>query len=156
MVRFALLPRRFRGRHVVLARRVLAAGMFVLALVLALRPSAPTPALAESDAARAGPESVLRAAPGFSLVPIRLADPGIAQFVSPGSRVDVITLDAAARTRKVLAGLASVAAIRPPPEDGRLPGGEGKGPLLLISLPAEVATEVAALSLRSPVTVTLR
>lgn len=156
MARFRSLPFRLRGRHVLLARRLLAAGLFVFALVLALRPAAASPAPAVSEAARAGPDSSLRAEPGFSLVPIRLADPSITQFVGPGSRVDVITLDTAVHGRKVLAGMATVAAIRAPPEDGRLASGESKGPLVLISLPAEAATEVAALSLRSPVTITLR
>jgi hypothetical protein len=74
-----------------------------------------------------------------------------------GMRVDVVTVDDGQQTRKVLASMATVVDIRPPPEGGsRFTSAESKGPLVLIAVPTETATEVAALSLRNPVAVTLR
>jgi len=90
-------------------------------------------------------------------VPIRLADSGIAELLGRGMRVDVVTLESAEQSRKVLASMAMVVDVRSPPSGGnRLLSGENKGPLVLIAVPTEVATQVAALSLRNPVTVTLR
>ncbi|WP_246272379.1 hypothetical protein [Amycolatopsis acididurans] len=72
-------------------------------------------------------------------------------------RVDVVTVDSSEQSRKVLASSATVVDVRSPPKDsGGLLGGESKGPLVLITVPADTATEVAALSLRNPVAVTLR
>ncbi|HVV13826.1 hypothetical protein [Amycolatopsis sp.] len=96
-------------------------------------------------------------APGEATVPIRLADPAVAGLLAPGMRVDVVTAETEPQSRKVLAGMATVIDVRSPPDSGgRLLGGTDKGPLVLISVPAERAIEVAALSLRNPVAVTLR
>lgn len=96
-------------------------------------------------------------AAGFSTVPIHLADASVAALLSRGMRVDVVTMDSAEQSRKVLASMATVVDVRSPPDGaGGLLGGQSKGPLVLISVPAELATEVAALSLRNPVAVTLR
>ncbi|UIJ59171.1 hypothetical protein LWP59_34820 [Amycolatopsis acidiphila] len=81
----------------------------------------------------------------------------MAALLTPGMRVDVVTAEDGYSPRKVLASMATVIDIRPPPEGGsQLTGTESKGPLVLIAVPTEIATEVAALSLRNPVAVTLR
>jgi pilus assembly protein CpaB len=186
-------------------RRGLAAGFFVLALVLALHPApgsaqpsapvllarhdlAPGSTLAAADvvlrrmpadllpsgalstvqaatghvlggALRAGePITDVRLvdtglpaeAPGSSAVPVRLADPGVADLLHPGVRVDVVTEDPS-QTGDVLASNAIVLTVR----DADIAPGQ-RGRLVVLALPEQVATRVAAVSLRQPVTVTLR
>lgn len=148
---------RLRGRGVTLARRVLAAALLVVAAFLATRPVATGPAPPQPPRADVQPGAALAEGPGFSTVPIRLADAGVAELLRRGMRVDVVTLEAGEQTRKVLAGMATVVDVRSPPTSGgSLLPGENKGPLVLISVPVELATQVAALSLRNPVAVTLR
>jgi len=85
-------------------------------------------------------------------VPIRLSDPAIAGLLRPGTRVDVVTADDTADEGRVLASDATVVTVtRDPPH-----AVAAAGPLVLIALPADTATTVAAVSLRQPVTVTLR
>lgn len=144
-----------RGRTVVLARRVLAAALFVVAAVLAARPTAAGPA--PPAATPVPPPSNSTIAPGFATVPVRLADPGVAELLGRGMRVDVVTAEAGEPNRKVLASMATVVDVRSPPRsDAHLLSEEGKGPLVLISVPVEVATQVAAVSLRNPVAITFR
>lgn len=140
-----------------LIRRALAAGLLLLAAMLAIRPAAAPPTSAEPARARASPTIAPASQPGLSTVPIHLADASVADLLMRGMRVDVVTVDDGQQTRKVLASMATVVDIRPPPEGGsRFMSAESKGPLVLIAVPAEIATEVAALSLRNPVAVTLR
>jgi len=155
---FARLRRLTRGRRFVLLRRVLAAGLLVAAVVSAARPAAPPPAVAQPAQAQAPPPDLpLTGGPGYATVPVHLADASVASLLSRGMRVDVVTVDGAEQSRKVLANLATVVDVRSPPDDGgALLSGGSKGPLVLITLPADTATEVAALSLRNPVAVTLR
>ncbi len=95
--------------------------------------------------------------PGISTVPVRLADAGVAELLRPGQRVDVIAPAAAEREASVLASMAVIAAVGGQEStDSKAGRGAGKGPLVLLSLPADVATRVAATSLERPVTVTLR
>ncbi len=89
---------------------------------------------------------------GAAAVPVRLADPAIADLLQPGARVDVVTVQARGRDPVVLARDAAVVAVRTA-ESGR---GQAKGSLVLIALPRDSATQVAAISLGQPVTVTLR
>lgn len=146
---------RLRGRTVTVVRRVLAAGLFVVAVVLAVRPTPagpapPSPVPASSNAS-------IALGPGFATVPVRLADPGVAELLGRGMRVDVVTAEAGEPSQKILASMATVVDVRsPPPADGHLLPAESKGPLVLISVPAGVATQVAALSLRNPVAITFR
>lgn len=148
---------RLRDKRFVLIRRALAAGLLLLAAMLAIRPGAAPPTSAEPARARASPSIASASPPGWSTVPIHLADAGVADLLTRGMRVDVVTVDEGQQTRKVLASMATVVDIRPPPEGGsRFMSAENKGPLVLIAVPAEIATEVAALSLRNPVAVTLR
>lgn len=98
--------------------------------------------------------------PESSTVPVRLADAGVAELLRPGQRVDVVAAAEAGREGSVLASMAVVAAVgvEGGGQDIEPKGGRtgSKGPLVLLALPSEVATRVAATSLERPVTVTLR
>ncbi|HKS44153.1 MAG TPA: hypothetical protein VJT49_03355 [Amycolatopsis sp.] len=147
---------RLRGRAVSIARHVLAVALLVLAVFLAARPGTTGPPPPQPSP-HEPPSTALASGPGFSTVPIRLADAGVADLLSHGMKVDVVTVDAGEQARKVLASMATVVDVRSPPANGgRLLAGENKGPLVLISVPTELATQVAALSLRNPVAVALR
>ncbi|WP_243770125.1 hypothetical protein [Amycolatopsis acidicola] len=90
-------------------------------------------------------------------MPLHLADPSVAGLLTRGMRVDVVTAGTQVQSQKVLASMATVVDVRSPPDSGgRFLGGADKGPLVLISVPVERAVDVAALSLRNPVAVTLR
>jgi pilus assembly protein CpaB len=101
--------------------------------------------LAGSAAAGAGP--------GAAAVPVRLADPGVADLLSPGNRVDVVGLDGPAGAPVVLAPDAAVLAVLPA-EHG--PAGPTGGRLILVSMPRELATRVAAASVGDGLAITLR
>lgn len=89
--------------------------------------------------------------PDAATVPVRLADPDVADLLRPGIRVDVVTLDPDHQSDPVLAENATVVAIR------GTTGTQGQsGRLVLVALPRQFATQLAAASLRQPVTVTLR
>lgn len=89
--------------------------------------------------------------PTSATVPVRLADPDVADLLRPGVRVDVVTLDPDQQSDPVLAENATVVAVRD------TTGADGQaGRLVLVGLPREFATRLAAASLRQPVTVTLR
>jgi Flp pilus assembly protein CpaB len=92
--------------------------------------------------------------PNAASVPVRLSDPGIAELLHPGTRVDVVTsseVDAASPTAQVLASDAMVMAVR-----GQDSASSQHGPLVVLALPRQFATQVAAASLHQSVTVTLR
>jgi Flp pilus assembly protein CpaB len=90
--------------------------------------------------------------PSAATVPVRLADPDVADLLRPGLRVDVVTLDPDQQTAPVLAANATVVTIRD--TAGTTQGQPGR--LVLVALPRPLATRLAAASLRQPVTVTLR
>ncbi|MBB2934804.1 hypothetical protein FHX82_001824 [Amycolatopsis bartoniae] len=141
-----------RSRRFLLARRALACTLLLLAVLLAVRP----PAGQGPSGARASPASVPVVPTGLSTVPIHLADAAVAGLLTRGAHVDVVTVDDRTQSRQVLAGDATVVDVRSPPSSSKFLGSGDKGPLVLIALPRETATEVAALSLRNPVAVTLR
>lgn len=95
--------------------------------------------------------------PGSSAVSVRLADPAVADLLHPGVRVDVITQDPTESddpppaSSALLASDAIVLTVR---DADTAPGQHGR--LVVLGLPEQVATRVAAVSLRQPVTVTLR
>ena len=89
--------------------------------------------------------------PNAATVPVRLADPDVADLLRPGVRVDVVTLDPDRQTDPVLAENATVVTVR-----GRSVNQGQTGRLVLVALPRQFATQLAAASLRQPVTVTLR
>jgi Flp pilus assembly protein CpaB len=88
--------------------------------------------------------------PTAATVPVRLADAGVAELLEPGRRVDVVAAPEPGVPASVLAGGATVVAV------GQREVSAAKGPLVLLRLPAAIATRVAAISLERPVTVTLR
>jgi pilus assembly protein CpaB len=97
--------------------------------------------------------------PDAATVPVRLADPDVADLLRPGIRVDVVTLDPDHQNDPVLAENATVVTVRD--TDGSSGGVAGtdqhqSGRLVLVALPRQFATRLAAASLRQPVTVTLR
>ncbi|TQM05972.1 SAF domain-containing protein [Pseudonocardia kunmingensis] len=102
-----------------------------------------------TDTRLAGPAAVFGAPPGAAAVPVRLADEGVGALLVPGSSVDVVTVGARSDEPVVLASAAAVLAVLPPesPSSGRL---------VLVAMPAEIATRVAAASLTDQVAVTLR
>ena len=93
-----------------------------------------------------GPEHVsLAAGPGHGAVPLRLADPGVARLLRPGTRVDVVAAD----PHEVLARSALVLAVHPETSSR-------DGPVVVLALPTDSATRVASVTLDRPVGVTLR
>lgn len=96
-----------------------------------------------------GPENSRLSAgdPGASAVPFRLADPAVADLLTPGARVDVVTVAPSSTDPLVLATNAAVLTVRRADADASL---------VVIALPREEATRVAAAALDQPVAVTLR
>lgn len=102
----------------------------------------------------AGPELARRArgrADAVS-VPIRLADADIAGLLSPGQKVDVITVGSRSDQPTILASGAIVLTVLP--DQGKIAGGRGR--LVLIAVPGQSAAKLAAATLSQEVTVTLR
>ncbi|TCK26689.1 Flp pilus assembly protein CpaB [Pseudonocardia endophytica] len=102
-----------------------------------------------------GPQLVVRAGgPDAAAVPLRPADPAVAALLAPGTVVDVVAPGDGAGGARVVAGRATVLSVL-----ATAPGGPGRGtegPLVLVALPQDVATEVAAASLAGELAVTLR
>jgi pilus assembly protein CpaB len=96
-----------------------------------------------------GPESsrLSTGDPTASAVPFRLADPAVADLLTPGARVDVVTVAPSSADPLVLATDATVLTVRRADADASL---------VVIALPREEATRVAAAALDQPVAVTLR
>ncbi|GAA4612328.1 SAF domain-containing protein [Saccharopolyspora hordei] len=102
-----------------------------------------------TDARFHGP-TVASGAAGTVSVPVRLADPEVADFLAPGRRVDVITAADRPGGGAVLAENARVVAVQPAPER------HDRGRLIFVGLPEQLAGAVAAASLNQTVTVALR
>lgn len=93
----------------------------------------------------------LTAGPDGRVVPLRLADPAIADLIRPGDRVDVLGApegDADARPRMVATD-AVVVLVSPKPAAG------GDQRVVLVGLPAPAATALAAATLVESVTLVL-
>lgn len=155
---------------VVVAAVDLAAGRTIQAADLALRHWPPElipagsvrdPAAADGrvlvGAARAGePLTDVRlvgAGPSLggqgAAVPVRLADAAVAALLVPGRRVDVVTAGERSDRPVLLADDAEVLAVLP--EDART-----HGRLVIVGMPREIATRVAAAALADQVAITLR
>jgi Flp pilus assembly protein CpaB len=93
--------------------------------------------------------------PDAAVVPVRLADAGVAAVLAPGSHVDVVAAGEHADQPIVLTADATVQAVLGP--EPRAGPGTGPGErLVLIAMPRSAASRVAAVSLTRPVAITLR
>lgn len=87
--------------------------------------------------------------PSAVAVPVRLADPEVAALLTPGARVDVVTVAPGDEVAGVvLAADAIVVTVRETADQS--------GHLVVIAVPPDTATRLAAVSLGQPVAVTLR
>lgn len=86
-------------------------------------------------------------------VPVRLADAAVADLLTPGARVDVVSADPHGGAA-LLAADASVVTVRA--DAGDRSAASRPGRLVVVAMPRESATRVASVSLGQPVTVTLR
>jgi pilus assembly protein CpaB len=102
-----------------------------------------------TDVRLVGPENSRLATgdPSAAAVPFRLADPAVAGMLTPGARVDVVTVAPSSADPVLLATNATVLTIR---------RADAESSLVVIALPQEEATRVAAAALDQPVAVTLR
>lgn len=97
--------------------------------------------------------AALGTGPQSAAVPIRLADPGVAALLAPGSRVDVVGVSGPEGLPIVLAPDATVLAVLPVDERAT---GPPPGRLILVAMARELATRVAAASVADHVAITLR
>ncbi|SDX82128.1 hypothetical protein SAMN05421504_103978 [Amycolatopsis xylanica] len=151
------LQARLRGRPARLLRRATAVGLLIAGL-FELRHGDPAPAAVATPPPAPAADSVIKpAADGESIVPIRLADAAVAELLHPGSKIDLVSVGRGPSLRQVLASMASVVQVRTWDGEARHgPPSSGQGPMVLVSLPADVATQVAASSLGKELAVTLR
>jgi pilus assembly protein CpaB len=100
-----------------------------------------------------GPENSLltTGSPDAVAVPVRLADPEVAALLTPGMRVDVVTVSPDSAEGVLLAADATVVTVRE--EDT---AGADRSRLVVIGVPRDAATRLASVSLGQPVAVTLR
>jgi Flp pilus assembly protein CpaB len=95
--------------------------------------------------------------PDAVAVPVRLADPEVAALLTPGARVDVVTVAPEGGSAAVLlAADATVVTVRADEPDGSSAPGSRPGRLVVIAVPRESAARLASVSLDRPVAVTLR
>jgi Flp pilus assembly protein CpaB len=112
-----------------------------------------------TDVRLVGPELVALQAPdgGTATVPVRLSDPDVAELLHPGAKVDVVSVGERDTEPTVLAEQATVVTVLD--EQRSTFGRQGRsqqGRLVVVVLPRQAATRVAAASLSQPLTVTLR
>jgi pilus assembly protein CpaB len=98
-----------------------------------------------------GPENtrLTTGEPDAVAVPVRLADAAVAELLTPGARVDVVTTDPH-NGSALLAADATVVTVRADT------GASRPGRLVVVAMPRDTATRVASMSLSQPMTVTLR
>jgi hypothetical protein len=99
--------------------------------------------------AGAGPVATAAGGVDAAAVPVRLADSGVAELLTPGRHVDVLTVGERTDHPVVLAADATVLAVLPEQRGAR-------GRLVMVAMPRSVATRVAAASLTEQLAVTLR
>jgi Flp pilus assembly protein CpaB len=102
-----------------------------------------------------GPENtrLVTGGPDAVAVPVRLADAAVADLLTPGARVDVVTTDPHGGAA-LLAADATVVTVRA--DTGERSAASRPGRLVVVAMPRDTATRVASVSLGQPVTVTLR
>ncbi|MCX2732033.1 hypothetical protein OOZ19_17475 [Saccharopolyspora sp. NFXS83] len=153
-------PPRPRGTRALLARRIAATALFVLAGALAVLPAGRSGEpradvrLAGAEPGTTEPAGTAPAGvapdPGQVAVPVRLADSGVADLLHPGVRVDLVTNPERSADGSVLAERVPVLAVR------TTGSGSDQGRLVLVGIPEQRAPAVAGASLIHSVTVTLR
>lgn len=112
-----------------------------------------------TDVRLASPELVALQAPNgdTATVPVRLSDPDVAELLHPGSNVDVVSIGEKNADPTVLAEQATVVTVLDEQRSAiGQPGRSQQGRLVVVVLPRQAATRVAAASLSQPLTVTLR
>lgn len=104
-----------------------------------------------------GPGLADGAPPGTVVVPVRLADPGVAAILGPGDRIDIHRApgDGAAAASTVLARRAVVLARAEPESAGWLGAEATAAPLLLVAVPSAAATLVTGAGEWNPLGVVL-
>lgn len=128
-------------------RRTVTVTLVLLAGALALR-SGTAPHLPPTTGAMVG---LTTGQSGMEAVAVRPSNPGVVNLLHPGTRVDVIVASPDGQRQAVGPHDGTVLAM--PAEDPTQPQG---GRLIVIELPRPEAVEVAEVSLRQAVTVTLR
>jgi pilus assembly protein CpaB len=113
-----------------------------------------------TDVRLLGPELTRLLAPDATAatVPIRLSDPDVAGLLAPGSTVDVVGVGERDSKPTVLAERATVLTVLDDDAANGIgqPARGQRGRLIVVVLPRQVATQVAAASLSQSLTVTLR
>lgn len=97
------------------------------------------------------PLATAAAGPDARVVPLRIADTEVAGLLRVGDRVDILTVDTERGTDPRLLASGAAVVLVSPGESGRA----AREPVVLVALPADVATTVAAAALGSALTVTL-
>lgn len=91
------------------------------------------------------------AGPDARTVPLRIDDPEVAALVRVGDRVDVLTVNGEDSTAPRLLATAATVVLVAPSDDAR----SRRGPVVLVALAESSATQLAAASLTSALTVTI-
>jgi Flp pilus assembly protein CpaB len=91
-------------------------------------------------------EQVADAHPEVTTMPVRLPDAGLVDLLEPGDRIDLVATDPQGGTSEVVARDVLVLATPPAPADAA--AGAPPGALLLLGVPPDTATAVAAASVR--------
>ncbi len=109
-----------------------------------------------TDVRLLGPSLVDGLGAGAVATPVRVADAGVVGLVRPGDRVDVLatpaTLDAEVGATHVAASGVIVVAI----PDPSTPGGFGDGALLVLATSPQTAADLAAATVTSRLSITVR
>lgn len=93
---------------------------------------------------------------GRDTVPLRLADAGVAGLLEPGTTVDVVTLaDDSEEGRELASDVTVLTVTDDPAVAATKPTRKEDGPLVLLAVPSDTATGLAAAALHQPVTITL-
>ncbi|GGF52244.1 hypothetical protein GCM10011519_27790 [Marmoricola endophyticus] len=101
--------------------------------------------------------ALLEAYPGRSAVPVRLADPGVAELLHPGDRVDLMRADPRGDGPSTLLVPRAVvlSVIRDTPSAIGVPDGPDSGGIVLVAVDAAAAPEVSAAGVAGFLTVAL-
>jgi hypothetical protein len=136
-------------RWIALHRRVVSAALAFVAVLLGLTALTTTPAQPSSPDGWGAAAAQPTLSDGQLAVPVRLADPAVAEMLAPGDVVDVIVADQRNVATLVAASL-TVTAV-PEAESGG-PWADGDG-LVMVAATDDEALAIAGAAARGPVTV---